>query len=64
MFGLGKVIGGVARAAVGVAITPVAAIADIATVGGLATNKREPYTVTAVKGVLDNLEDAVKPERR
>lgn len=49
MFGL---IGDLTKAAVGVVIeTPVAIIADTATLCGALTEKDEPYTVTDLKGV-------------
>ena len=47
------------KAAVGVVIeTPLAVAADIVTIGGALTDKNEPYTVTALKKVIDNIEDA------
>ena len=47
------------KAAVGVVIeTPLAVAEDIVTIGGALTDKNEPYTVTALKKVIDNIEDA------
>ena len=47
------------KAAVGVVIeTPLAVAADIVTIGGALTDKNELYTVTALKKVIDNVEDA------
>ena len=50
------------KAVVGVVIeTPIAVVADVATLGGAMTDKKEPYTATAVKNVIDNVQDATKP---
>ena len=47
------------KAVVGVVIeTPLAVATDIVTIGGALTDKNEPYTVTALKKVIDNVEDA------
>ena len=47
------------KAAVGVVIeTPLAVAADIVTIGGALTDKNELYTETALKKVIDNIEDA------
>ena len=47
------------KAVVGVVIeTPLAIATDIVTIGGALTDKNEPYTVTALKKVIDNVEDA------
>lgn len=50
------------KAVVGVVIeTPIAVVADVVTLGGAMTDKKEPYTATAVKSVIDNVQDATKP---
>ena len=47
------------KAVIGVVIeTPLAVATDIVTMGGALTDKNEPYTVTALKKVIDNIEDA------
>lgn len=52
-----------AKAAVGVVIeTPVALVADAITMGGALNDKREPYTATALKKVVGNVQDAAKPD--
>ena len=38
--------------------TPLAIATDIVTIGGALTEKNELYTVTALKKVIDNIEDA------
>ena len=38
--------------------TPLAVAADIVTIGDALTDKNELYTVTALKKVIDNVEDA------
>ena len=51
------------KAAIGAAVeTPVAVVADVITLGGSMTDKAEPYTATAVKKVVENIQDATKPE--
>ena len=51
------------KAVVGVVIeTPIAIAADVLTLGGSITEKDEPYTATALKGVMKNVENATKPE--
>ena len=60
MFGI---LGDMTKAVVGVVIeTPVAIVADALTLGGSITDKDEPYTATALKGVMKNIENATKPE--
>lgn len=49
------------KAVVGAVIeTPVAIAADIVTMGGALTDKAEPYTATAVKSVVKNVQEAAK----
>ncbi len=58
MFGL---ISGLTKAVVGVVVeTPIAIAADVVTMGGALTDKKEPYTATAVKKVAKNVDDATK----
>ena len=60
MFG---VLGSALKAAVGVVVeTPVAIVADVVTLGGSLNEKREPYTTTALKKVVDNVQDMTKPD--
>jgi len=60
MFGF---IGDLAKATVGVVVqTPIAVAADMLTLGGSITDKDEPYTATALKSVMKNVENAVKPD--
>jgi len=57
------ILGDLTKAVVGVVIeTPIAIAADIVTMGGLVTDKDEPYTATALKGVMQNVENAAKPD--
>ena len=47
------------KAVVGIVIeTPIAIVADVATMGGMLTDKDEPYTATAVKRVVKNVKHA------
>lgn len=56
MFG---VLNSLTKAVVGVVVeTPIAIVADIVTLGGSMTDKNEPYTVTALGKVVDNVSDA------
>ena len=61
MFGM---IESLAKAAVAVVTVPVAVVADVVTMGGVLTDKDQPYTADAVSDLVDNLKDATKPERR
>ena len=52
-------VGSLFKAAVGVVIeTPIAIATDTITMGGALTDKAEPYTVTALKKVAENVSDA------
>ena len=56
--------GSLFKAAVGVVIeTPLAVAADVATLGGALTDKKQPYTATAVQKVVQNIEDATDPKK-
>lgn len=49
------------KAAVGVVVeTPLAVVADAVTLGGVLTDKSQPYTVTALEKVVENVQDATK----
>lgn len=58
-----EILGNLTKAVVGVVIeTPVAIVADVVTLGGAMTEKDEPYTATALKSVMQNLENATKAD--
>ncbi len=58
-----SMFGSLAKAAVGVVIeTPIAVVADLVTLGGSCNDKSEPYTAKAVRNVMDNVANAVKPD--
>lgn len=60
MFGI---LGDLTKAVVGVVVeTPIAIAADVVTMGGALNDKDEPYTATALKGVMQNVENATKPD--
>ena len=60
MFGM---LSDLTKAVVGVAVkTPLAVVADVVTMGGALTDKDEPYTVSAVKEVAKNVDNAVTPD--
>lgn len=49
------------KAVVGVVVvTPVSVVADVVTMGGALTDKREPYTATALRDVVKNVQNSVK----
>ena len=57
-----KMLGDLTKATVGVVIeTPLAVAADVVTLGGSLNDKDEPYTATAVKKVVKNVENATDP---
>lgn len=47
------------KSATAVVTTPVAVAADIVTGGGIATDRDEPYTVSAVKAAAKNVGKAI-----
>lgn len=60
MFGT---LGSLVKATVGVVVaTPVAVVADVVTLGGALTDRREPYTATALSDVVVNVTNATKPD--
>lgn len=58
MFGM---LESLAKAATAVVTVPVAAVADVITLGGALTDKDKPYTAEAVEDFVDNLKDASRP---
>lgn len=50
-----------AKAAAAVVTVPVAVVADVVTLGGALTDRREPYTKEACGDLVDNLKDATTP---
>jgi len=48
------------KAVVSVVTVPVAVVADVATLGGTLTDRKETYTGSTVSNVWDNLEKAAK----
>lgn len=61
MFGM---IESLAKAAAAVVTVPVAVVADVVTMGGVLTDKDQPYTADAVGDLVDNLKDATRSERK
>ena len=58
MFGMLKHL---TQAAVGIIVeTPVAIVSDVVTLGGALTDTKEPYTATAVKKVINNVQGSTK----
>lgn len=60
MFGM---LESLAKAAVAVVTTPVAVVADVATLGGALTDKKQPYTADACEAIVKNLQNAADPNR-
>lgn len=54
IFSLGKAVVGA------VVETPVAVVADVVTLGGTLTDKKQPYTATAVEKIVKNVQDATE----
>lgn len=49
------------KATVGLVVeTPIAVVADIATMGGALADKDEPYTVSSLKKVMKNVEESTE----
>jgi hypothetical protein len=58
-----RIIENLTKAIVGIVIeTPIAIASDVLTLGGAMTDKDEPYTATALKGVMNNVEKSTRPE--
>lgn len=58
MFGL---LTNTAKAALGIVTLPLDVAADVVTLGGSLTDKRQPYTAQKLGQVFDNLEEAIDP---
>ena len=55
--------GSLLKAAVGVVIeTPLSIAADVVTMGGVLTDQKKPYTAQALEKVVENVEQATKPD--
>lgn len=55
--------GNLLKAVIGAVIeTPVAVVADVVTLGGVLTDRDKPYTAEAMSKVVENIENATKPE--
>lgn len=50
--------GSLLKAAVAVATLPVDVAADLVTMGGALTDKKEPYTASKVRKIVRNLDEA------
>jgi hypothetical protein len=59
MFGI---LESLTKAACVVVTAPVSLVADVVTMGGALNDRDEPYTATALKDCLKNLQDAAKPD--
>ena len=46
-----------------VVTVPVAAVADVVTLGGTLSDKNEPYTAKAVSDMVKNLQNATDPKK-
>jgi len=56
-----NLLGNLTKAVVGVVVeTPIALAADMITLGGSITDKREPYTSTTLKNVMKNVEKSTR----
>lgn len=60
-----KMLSGLTKAAVGVVVeTPVAIAADLVTLGGSITERDEPYTATAAKKVVKNVQESTEGDEK
>ena len=59
MFGM---LESLTKAALGVVTVPVSVVADVVTLGGVLTDKPEPYTAKAVSDVVKNLKNAANAD--
>ncbi len=58
-----KTLGDLTKAAVGVVVeAPVSIAADVLTLGGAIIDRDEPFTVSTLKNVKKNIENATDPE--
>ncbi|MFA5875238.1 MAG: hypothetical protein WC901_00925 [Candidatus Margulisiibacteriota bacterium] len=56
-------LGNLTKAVVGVIIeTPLSIAADVVTMGGILTDRDEPYTSSSIKKVVDNIENSTNPD--
>jgi hypothetical protein len=51
-----------AKAALSIVTLPVDAVADVVTMGGCLNDREEPYTASKARKVIENIDDAVRPE--
>lgn len=51
------------KAVVGVVTLPVDIVADTITFGGTLTDKDKPYTAKKLGDIIDNIDDAVDPDK-
>jgi hypothetical protein len=54
--------GSLLKAAAAIVTVPVGVVADVATLGGVLTDKDKPYTAEALSDMMQNLKDATKPK--
>lgn len=52
----------VTKAALGVVFSPVSIAADIVTLGGSMNERSEPYTLSVVKDIMKNMDNAINPD--
>lgn len=55
--------GSLLKAVVAVAVTPVAVVADVVTLGGELTDRKETYTGQVLDAVEKNLSDTIDPRK-
>ena len=60
-----KMLSGLTKATIGVVVeTPIALAADFLTLGGSITERDEPYTATAVKKVVKNVQESTDGDEK
>jgi hypothetical protein len=59
MFGM---LESLTKSVINVVTTPVAVVADVVTLGGTLTDRRESYTEESLRKAKENFDDAVDPK--
>lgn len=57
-----KMFQNLTKAVVGVSFSPVSMVADLMTLGGTLTDRKEPYTVSSLRQVMRNMDLAFDPD--
>lgn len=53
-------LGKLTKSVLNIAVTPIAVVADLATLGGALTDKKEPYTETRIKKAAKAFDESLE----